>query len=245
MAQVDNIYDKIQELLGVIPANITILEQKVDSDIQNEYHNYAQSVSRQFNHDDILKKRNVVFEDDQTEEDRKDMIFKLSCIDHIDAYRTLERCTDTMPGGLRDWAVLALQENRLLLESRLLEQNSILISTGMGGKGLRLRYFTAFTSNNEFYSTFEKSLLINEVNYAFARIRGEAESIRFDREICSVVGLIPLPVPVQKFIDEIIAECNLYGNFINPDYIITNVRVISNHEIRNLASLRKNKARKQ
>ncbi len=38
--------------------------------------------------------------------------------------------------------MLAFQENKMLLESSLLDENQILISTGLGGKGMKLRYFT-------------------------------------------------------------------------------------------------------
>ncbi|HEX2395952.1 MAG TPA: hypothetical protein VHI78_11450 [Bacteroidales bacterium] len=239
MARYDNIFDKIQELLGCIPGSVSILEQQIDSDVQTEYYNYAQNLQKKFNPEDVLRNRNIVFEEDLTPEDRKDMMVKLATIDNIEAYRTLEKCTGTMTDQLKDWAILALQENRLLLESKLLDQNRILISTGLGGKGLKLRYFTALMSLNKIYSEFEQKVIVNEVHYAFKKIEGELESIHFDKELCTILGMIPLQVAVQKFYDDIISECNLYGDFMNRQYIITNVKVIPNPEIRKMTSSRR------
>lgn len=238
LARYDNIFDKIQELLGCIPGSVSILEQRIDTAVQTEYYNYSQNLQKKFNPDDILRNRDIVFEDGMAPEERKDMMVKLATIDNIDAYRTLEKCACMLTDHLKEWAILALQENRLLLESKLLDQNRILISTGLGGKGLNLRYFTVFMSMNKKYSGFEQKVIINEVCYAYKRIGGELESIDFDEEICTVLGMIPLQIAVQKFYDDIISECNLYGDFIHSQYIITNVKVISNPEIRKMASSR-------
>jgi len=239
LARYDSIYDKIQELLGCIPGSVSILEQQIDSDLQMEYYNCVQKLGKKFNADDVLKNRNAVFESDQSVDDRKDMMVMLASIGSIDAYRTLEKCSSTMSDQLRDWAVLALQENRLLLESKLLDQNRILISTGLGGKGLKLRYFTAFMSSDRSFTDFEQKVMVNEIHFALRKSYGEVENISFDEELCTVLSIIPLQIPVQKLYDEIIHECNQYGDFIKKDYIITNVKVIPNREIRKITGNRK------
>jgi len=239
LARYDTIYDKIQELLGCIPGSVSILEQQIDSDVQMEYYNYAQNLKEEFNPEDVLKNRNSVFEDDQTVENKKNMMVRLASIDNIEAYRTLEKCTSNMQDHLKDWATLALQESRLLLESRLLDQNRVLISTGLGGKGLKLRYFTVLVSCNSFFTPFQQSVIVKEIRYAVVKVGGEPEDIQFDKELCTVLSIIPLQVAVQQFFDNIIAECNHYGDFIKRDYIITNVKVIPNAELRKMTHSRK------
>jgi hypothetical protein len=84
------------------------------------------------------------------------------------------------------------------------------------------------------------------VAFAIKKYRGELEEIRIEAELCSILCIIPLQVSVKRLFDELMAECNQYGNFIYPDYIITNVKVIPNHEIRKMiGSSRKNKTRKE
>lgn len=247
MNQHDNIYDKIQELLGDIPGNLTILEQQIDADVQLEYFNYAKSLEDNFDPDEVLKNRDTIFRHDLTIDDKKHLLVQLANIDRIEAYRTLEKYINGSPDQLKDWATLALQECKLLLESKLLDKSQILISTGLGGKGLKLRYFTVLLSANGYsYSSFEQRIISDEIRFSIRKSKGDLENIRFDRELCTILSIIPLNVPVQKLFDEMIAECNQYGEFINPDYIITNVRVLKNPQIRRLIRQTriKNKARK-
>lgn len=240
LARYENIYDKIQELLGVIPGSVSILEQQIDSDLQMEYYNHAEKLKKKFDTEYVLKNRDSVFEEDQSVEDKKDMMVKLASIDSIEAYRTLEKCTGTMSDHLKDWAILALQENRLLLESKLLDQNRILISTGLGGKGLKLRYFAVLVSSSgQSFSDFDRKIILNEIRFAIKKSGGELEDIQFDEELCTVLSIIPLQVAVQKLYDDIIQECNHFGDFIKKDYIITNVKVIPNGEIRQLTGKHK------
>jgi hypothetical protein len=245
--QYDNIYDKIQELLGSIPGNVSILEEQIDADVQLEYYNYSQHLKRRFNPDEVLKKREIIFHQDLAVEDKKHLIVQLASIDSIEAYRTLEQYSNGKNEQLKDWATLALQECRLLLESRLLDQSQILISTGLGGKGLKLRYYAVLISANGMpYTPFQKKIVADEIRFAVRKSRGEVEKVGFNKELCTVLSIIPLQVAVQKLFDDFISECNNYGDFINRDYIITNVKVISNSEVRELidSSRHKNKTRK-
>jgi len=248
MNQHDNIYDKIQELLGDIPGNLTVLEQQIDADVQLEYFNYAKTLENNFDPNEVLKNRDTIFRHDLTIDDKKHLLVQLANIDSIEAYRTLEKYINGSPDQLKDWATLALQECKLLLESKLLDKSQILISTGLGGKGLKLRYFTILLSaNGRPYSSFEQRIISDEVRFSIKKSKGDLEYIRFDRELCTILSIIPLHIPVQKLFDEMIGECNQYGEFINPDFIITNVRVIKNTQIRRIIRQTriKNKARKE
>jgi hypothetical protein len=235
MAPPDNIYDKIQELLGHIQGNLTILEQQIDADVQTEYYNYARTLDNEFDANEILRNRDTLYEVDLALAEKKHMLVQLASIDHIEAYRTLEQYISRSPEQLKEWATLAFQECRLLMESRLLDQSQVLISTGLGGKGLKLRYFTVFISaHGKAYSVFEQNILNKESRFFIHQAKGEVEYVKFDKELCTVLSIIPLQVPVQGLFDEVVAECNQYGSFLNPDFLITNVKVLSFAQIRRI-----------
>jgi hypothetical protein len=140
--------------------------------------------------------------------------------------------------------MLAMQECRLLIESKLLDKSQVLISTGLGGKGMKLRYFSVLLSVNDIpYNAFQKKIIASELNYMIRHKQGELEKIRFSKELCFITSMIPLPVSVQGFFDDLIQECNNYGNFINREYIITNVKVIPTREIRELIERTKKNAK--
>jgi hypothetical protein len=235
MQETNNIFDKIQEILGRIPGNLTILEQQIDADIQTEYYNYVRVLDNGFDQDSILRNKDSIFGPEMPQEEKKLLLVQMANIDNIEVYRTLERFVLDPDTDLKDWATLALQENRLLLESKLLDENQVLISTGLGGKGMKLRYFTVLLSRNgNSFTSFEKKIIASELSYTIKKCSGELEQLQFNKELCRIISIIPLQVPVQESFDNMIHECNQYGDFLNPDYIITNVKIISSAQIRKL-----------
>jgi hypothetical protein len=241
MHEPDNIYDKIQELLGNLRGNLTVLEDQIDADIQLEYFNYTRILDKKQTRDDVLKIKDSIFANDMAVEEKKKLIVQLANIDSIEAYRTLERYQGA-DHTLKDWAKLALQESRLLLESKLLDKSQVLISTGLGGKGLKLRYFTVLLlKNSKVYSGFERKIITSELKFSIKKSGGELEELRFNREFCMILSIIPLNIPVQVLFENLINECNQYGEFLNSDCIITNVRVYSSSMLRKM--LRKNRVK--
>lgn len=233
MTDSDNIYDKIRELLGNVNGQLNILEHQIDLKVQMEYFNYSKNVNPNLNHKEIIKNKDEIFKAGISIEDQKNMLVKLASVNDIEAYRTIEKYIQGPYPVLRDWAILALKESRMLIESKMLDENQILISTGLGGKGMKLRYFTAFIANDRKpFDNLQQRIISNEAEYFLNKSGGELEKILFDDEICSLVTIIPLKVAVHTLFKKIISECNLFGDFINHNYVITNVKIISPEDIR-------------
>jgi len=231
----DNIYDKIRELLGELSGSLTVMEQQIDADIQFEYYHYARTLGADFDSEKVMRERDDLFMPDIPEESKKTLLIRLATIGSIEAFRTLEKFARERENGLTDWATLALQENRLLLESKLLDENKVLISSGLGGKGLKIRYFTVLQSRSGCgFSDFEQKLVSSEIRFAMKNCKGDLESVHFDHELCTIISVIPLQVPIQGLFHDFLKECNQYGEFLNPDCMITNVKILSYDQIRKL-----------
>ena len=244
MNEKDNIYDKIRELLGQIPGSLTVLEQQIDADVQLEYYHCAKTMEADFDSEKVLRAKDDLFMREMPVEGKKKLLIQLAAIGNIEAFRTLEKFAHNHENGLTDWATLALQENRLLLESKLLDENQVLISSGLGGKGLKIRYFTVLmTRTGRNFSDFEQKLVTSEIQFALKNCWSELETIYFDRELCTIISLIPLQVPIQGLFDNILDECNQYGDFLNPDCMITNVKILSGNQIRKL--IKQNRVQKK
>ena len=111
-----------------------------------------------------------------------------------------------------------------MLESKLLEENKVLITTGLGGKGNKLRYFIVFfTGDGASFTPLQQEIINNELNYAFKSIDAEVEDIIFEDSFALVLSIVPIHIPVQRLFDSIISECNEFGEFLFKDYIITNL----------------------
>lgn len=82
--------------------------------------------------------------------------------------------------SLKKWAIIALQQSRMLLQSTLLDDPGVFISTGLGGQGLLLQYFCVF-----FYRvpgdlpSFQQNTLKNEAETAINNAQGCIESTEF------------------------------------------------------------------
>jgi hypothetical protein len=240
MTNNENIYDKIREFLGTISGNVAVMEHQIDADIQMEYNHLAEQDLDISNPEEILRKKDTLSNPGYSIEYKKKYLVELAKIGTVESHRILENYISLPDKELKEWAMLAFQENKMLLESSLLDENQVLISTGLGGKGLKLRYFTVLqTASGNVFSEYEKKLVRSELKYSLKSNLGELESIHFNGELCRILSVIPLQIPIQPLFEKVIEECNLYGNFIDHECLITNVKILSGKQIRSLMTRNK------
>jgi len=231
----ENIFDKIQEILGNFSGNFSILEHQVDVRIQIDYFDFSRNLKRDFDPELVLRQEENLYNPEITVESKKELLVSLASVDKPEAYRIIERFILKAIDELKDWAILSLQESRLLLESKLLEENQVYISTGLGGLRGKLRYFIAlFSESSNEFSDIQRNLIKSEFDFIFPKYNAEVEVVEFFTNYATVVALIPLSIPVQDPIKSAIGECNNIGHFIKQGFLITNVKILSELEIENL-----------
>ncbi len=228
----ENIYDKLKEIFGGIPGNLNVLEEEIDINLQVEYYEYAKEHRNKITEDEVISRKENLFEQGISHEDKKSLFVQLASLDNVEAYRTIERYVKDPEKELREWAVLAYQESRMLIESKILNENQVFISTGLGGKGDKLRYFVVFFSNKgKPFNSFQKKVLQNESEFHFKQCDAEIEEIVYYNTFATFKVVIPLSVPLKNLFKDIILETNQYGDFLMSNFIITNVRCLSEQEI--------------
>jgi len=231
----ENIYDLITEYFAIGDNGINIIEKQINSDTQLEYFEFSRLHQEICNQDEVFSYKDEIFEDNISVDRQKKILVQLASINNVEAYRTIEKYLLNPQSDLYEWAYLALQESRLLLESKFLEENKILISTGLGGKGSKLRYFIVFfTINGSPITKVQKKIIENEVTYGLRKKCGEMENIVFDSNFACLLAVVPMQVTIQKLFNKILSECNQFGNFLFDDYIITNMKILSPEEINEL-----------
>jgi hypothetical protein len=235
----ESIYDALNEYLDLNEDSINLSEEKIDNDIQLEFFECSRTHEKKLTVDEIIQCKEQIFDNDISADQKKIILVQLASISNIEAYRTIERYLKEPDIKLFEWAYLALQANRLLIESSLLEENKVLITTGLGGKGDKLRYFIVFfTDDGSPINNLQQKIIKNELNYAFKKYGAEVEDIIFEDGFASFLSIVPLRVPVQVLFDRIIKECNEFGDFLFNDYIITNVKILSIEEIREFLAVK-------
>jgi len=240
MKENENILDKITEIFGVVPGTMNILEEQIDIDIQMSYFDSSRKLKKKKLPDNIIEESDKLFSETTSLEEKKDMLLLLASLDKVEAFRTIEKFQKTQDELLKDWTTLALKESRMLIESKLMNENQVFISTGLGGKDGKLRYFVIFLGHKiTEFSDLHKKIIKNEFDFALAKHNSEIEAYEFFESMATILALVPLSSPVKSVFEDGLLECNNYGNFLNSEFIITNVKKLSFDEIKEFIEQKK------
>ncbi len=228
----ENFFKNIEETFKNIPDNFNILEEQIDIKVQSEYFEYSRKIKKNKNVKEFLEFKDTLFEPIDIER-KKEVLVSLASFVDVVAFRAIEKYYKSPDKELKDWAVLAFQESRMMLQSSLLEEQQVFISTGMGGKGSSLRYFVVFF-NILYRSTleeFQEKLLNNELKDIVEKNKGEIEELNFYNGYSTATILLPVKAVLKDVFTSLIDEVNQYGDFLNEDVIITNIKKLDKKEI--------------
>jgi len=230
----DNIYKKIQEAISSLPENFSILEEQIDVELQMEYFNYSREIKAKYSVELILQHQIDLFNPAVPIDEKKNLLVLLASQEKVEAFRTIEKYAQHPDPELREWSILALQESRMVIQSSLMDEQQVYISTGLGGKEQKLRYFVVFIckENIQKYSAVQRKLIRTELEFALKNSDGILEEISYEKDLAIALLLLPVKSDIQGFFSGVINECNQYGDFVRPDIIITNVKRMSVDEIR-------------
>jgi len=205
--------------------NITLVDEPIDLSTQKEYFGFSETID--FNNVDykqVLVGSDRLFYKDTPIESKKKILILLSHLGTPESCRILENYLRSSEAELRDWAVLSLKECRMFVESVLLKEEGGLISTGLGGKDNKLRYYFIVSSKDGLpFSESHRDTLKREFETASRKHKSEIEEINFEATYAMIGMLIPMDIAVGEIIEEGIGECNNTGEFLSLDYYVTNV----------------------
>ncbi|MBP5370383.1 MAG: hypothetical protein J6Y55_00485 [Bacteroidales bacterium] len=234
MSSQKDLFDKIQKIYQKNPNRLNIIEEQIDLDIQMNYFKRSGMLKKQVvTLDEVLAKVPVLYDPDARLEEKRDILILLASFEDIETFRFLEKYKNEAVGEIKLWASMAYRESKLLLESSLLEDDErILISTGLGGKGTKLRYFICLVhKNEEFFTETQERIIRNELASSMERHDAELESFTVENHLLKMFLLVPINEQVKDIVNDIIDACEELGDFLDNHIIITNVRAFSNDEI--------------
>ncbi|MGE5410186.1 MAG: hypothetical protein ACM3MI_04435 [Clostridiales bacterium] len=236
----NNIYRKIQDAISSLPQNFSVLEEQIDIELQMEYFNYGRDLKPDFTPEMIMEHRGDLFDDTVPLDEKKNLLVLFASLEKVEAFRIIEKYAKNPDPELREWSILALQESRMVIQSSLMDEQQVYISTGLGGRGQKLRYFVVMIGRDENleYSAVQKKLVQTELEYAVKHNDGELEEVTFDKNMAIALMLLPVKSDLQGVFSSVINECNQYGDFIRPDIIITNVKRMTMDEIKKFVNKR-------
>jgi len=233
MFETENIFESIRGALNNIPENYKILEETIDIEIQKEFFESSKNIKIDPELDVLPEMINKLNCSETSVDECKILLQKLASFDSVEAFRAIETYSKSPRHELKDWSILSLQQSKMLLQCSLLDEQQVFISTGLGGKNHKLRYYIIFPFNQNVrrISKIQKEALVSELNFFMAKYDAETESVEFSKRYAAAMTLIPLKAPIPDIIRDILNECNHLGDFLSPDVMITNMKKLTPNEI--------------
>jgi hypothetical protein len=227
-------YQEINDFLQNLPKNFNILEEQIDVSIQMDYFERSNKLKNELILDKELDINLEKLNDSEIDSSsKKDILIKLAKVENVKAFRAIEDFLKlSLDKDIKAWATLALQENRMLLESTFLDEKQVFISTGLGGKGEKLRYFiVGFLDKENIFTEMQKEVLKKEFEYSFSENDCELEKIRFDNQYALLTALIPIKSNIKDILSKAIDECRDLGMDLSEHFMVTNVKELDIFEI--------------
>jgi len=214
-------------------SNIDIVESPIDPSVQREYQDLSDSIDLDnVNYQEILTEAEELFAGDAPIETKKRILVLLAHLGTMEAAKILERYLRVSKKDLKDWAVLSLKECRVFLESVLLKEEGGFVSTGLGGKDNKLRYYFIVSTREGLTLTgSERENLQEAFKGSSDEYDSEIEEINIGANYAMVGILVPMNVAVGAVIEEGIRRCNRMGEILFVDYYVTNVKKPTKGEI--------------
>lgn len=244
MKEENDIFKKFRDSFSRIDGHFHILEQRVPVERQMEYFKYSEKIRKEEDKPDITRMDFSIFEktldDPEASTENKKYILSMLATSHqVKAYRILEGYAQAPDSDVADWAYMALMESRIALESELSDEKQIYISTGLGGRGEKLRFYVLILSNGmKPFLDYQRKVIEREFPYSLGEADCEVERLTIYEKYMELVFLIPVRIDIKQTLDKVIGECNQYGNFLSEIFTITNVKELSEEEVEEI--IRKN-----
>ena len=228
--------EKIKSFLNNIPEEFQIHEQGADIEIQKEYLDYSHSFEDGHLSDEEIEKITKILFHPKTPVDRKKKgLTILAHTGSISAFRQITKFYEHANGDLKAWASLALQECKMFLESELTEENVGMISTGLGCKADKLRfYFLVLPRNCKTFSEKQHKIIENELALTAKELNCDIEHFNFQNDYVGLTALVPMDVAIASFIEKGIQNCNEFGNFVLEYYYAANTEIPDKDEIKEI-----------
>ena len=225
--------EEIRKIIESIPENFHILQNKTDWSIHADFINLTEKLTiEKYEESKLINESQKLFSDKTSNDSKKELLVRLGCSGAVKSYKILEKFYHNCNEELKSWAAIALQESYILLESKLTDNNSGFISTGLGGKDNCLRFFFVIISTTtESFNVTEKNVISLEFQEIGKKLNSKVENIDFHEDYSCLTVLIPMDVAPDTFIMSGIHKCRELDDFVLPHYFVTNLEIPTKSEI--------------
>ena len=207
---------EIENLLKSIPNDFRAMENKISTKAIDEYYEIANELKGK-NKAEIIQNQNK-WRELKFSKEVKELLVYLSEIGDVKSYRKIEKIMKSGKSEILDFSYVALKFARLNLENNLFNEPIGFISTELGGKGNKLRYYFVVKSKDKIEKEKE-SKLINELKNICNQDYSEIEEIENHGRYILVKILVSIDIAIGNIIEKLTNKCV----FLDEEYICDNV----------------------
>lgn len=238
MDKFDKILSQLRDSSGEMKSNMHMLNEIVPVEEQMKYFQYSKYIQSQ--DASMQPDRNYMigrlFSPGVNIEDKRYYLSALAGVADVAAYRAIETYhSSPLEYELTNWSALALAESKILLDADLSGEKQFFVSTGLGGKNGKLRYFSVIASEDRSdFTDFQIETIRKELEFAYDTSEVEIESIDFKGNYVKMFLLCGLKYDPRICTEQAIKECNEMGSFVDKRFLLTNVKLINDTDIKEL-----------
>lgn len=237
-----DVFKQFSNSFNQLKGHFHVLEQRVPVEVQMEYFKNSEKVKKSlltpFSVEENEHYKEVWMQltaEETSNEDKRKLLTLLAVSKSVKAFRLLEGYTRQPDPEVANWAYMALMELRISLESELSDEKQIYISTGLGGKNEKLRFYVLLLSlEGKPFEAYQRQVIEREFVYFLPKENCEIERLTIEDRYVEILFLLPVKSDIKAILDKVIIECNQYGNFLSEVFTVTNVKELTSEEIQEI-----------
>jgi hypothetical protein len=229
--------DDFRNSIGKLGGNIHILEEPVPVEEQMSYFAFSEKVKKGHFRYDVLDMSEYDIMELLTDEEvpltkKKSILAALAVARSVKQYRILEHYLQLCSSDTRGWTLMALMEARIGLETDLSGEKQVFISSGLGGKKDKMRFYVLFfTKNGQILEPYQYAVVRDEGRFLLEKQGCRLEHISCGEKYVEMLALVPIGADVKVIFSSVITGCNEFGDFLSQTFTVTNVKILGKEEI--------------
>jgi hypothetical protein len=213
--------DSTNDFLDRIPDRFIITRASIDSNLLKDFYSYLSKIENIKSDDEIKKDTLQLFDSKLSIDIEKDILCELAGLGTVWAYRQIEKYLQKADVDITEWVKISLYECQRRVESDLVEEESGIISTGLGGEKNCIRYIFIIKSEYNLLS-YSENIKKKWIDVAQTN-NSSIEEMKIEINYGKILCLVPINIAIGNFIDEGIQRINeIKGDLLYPDYMVLN-----------------------
>lgn len=238
--------DELKSILSDPNYSVHILEQEIPLEVQKEYFVFSEKMKKDRSFEDVEEEdfdfmKKLVADPEEDLYKRKFYLCVLSMQHKVPLFRFLQSLVgDERMEAVKDWLSMVVLDCQMAIEKELSGKQQVLVSCAMGGKDKKIRFYALMMAREDKpFEEYQKKVIENEVLDGLKAMNVDVEMFRIREQVVEIQMLVPFDmIDVGRF-ERLVEECNVYGNFLDKNVIITNMGVFTEEMIQNKLSKRK------